>query len=232
MEPVVLACVDPSARTRSAIDWARNEARRRGLPLCVTTESPQTPYGAKMIVCGMPREAPSTGRATGSWPLASAAAAACPLVLVPDEADGTYRSPEITLGVDARDPAGGAIDFAFDSARGRIARLRVVHAWSLPSSAAEWPFAVPERDRATWEDQEVQLLADVLRPWREKYPEVPVLEDVVLLTPVQALLHHSAGAALVVVGTRPGTRWGATAEGLLRDASCPVAVVPGRPTTR
>ncbi|MDX3696783.1 universal stress protein [Streptomyces europaeiscabiei] len=236
MEPVVLACDDPSSRSRSTVvDWARDEARLRGVSLHVTTGSPADPDRASMIVhmtvCGIPREVASTRRPPRSWPPA-AAAPSCPLVLVPDAADGMYRSAKITLGVDARDPAAGAVDFAFDSARTRKALLHAVHAWSLPSHAAEWPFALPEKDRATWEDQEVQLLADVLRPWREKHPEVPVLEDVVLLTPVQALLHHSAGAALVVVGAKPGMWWGETAGALLRAAPCPVAVVPGRSTAR
>ncbi|WP_055715218.1 universal stress protein [Streptomyces torulosus] len=136
------------------------------------------------------------------------------------------RYGEVVLGIDARDPVGSAVDFAFDCALARGVRLRAVHAWALPASAAEWPFTVPERDRATWEDHEVQLLADALRPWRERYPDVPVLEDVVLLPPVHALAHHAAGAALVVVGSAPGSRSRATVHALLNEAVCPVAVVP------
>lgn len=135
---------------------------------------------------------------------------------------------KVLLGVDARAPSDGAIGFAFDSARVRGAPLHVVHAWSLPPAAAEWPFAIPEEDRATWEDHEVQLLADVLRPWRARYPEVPVLEDVVLLPPAEALLHHSGSAAQVVVGRRPGAEWGEVARTLVQEAACPVAVVPAQ----
>ncbi|MET7481670.1 universal stress protein [Streptomyces sp. NPDC005538] len=136
------------------------------------------------------------------------------------------RSGRIVLGLDARRPSDAAIAFAFVSARTRGALLHVVHAWSLPPSAAEWPFGVPETDRATWEDQEVQFLADALRPWRERYPEVPVLEDVLLLPPPQALLHHSGNAALIVVGEEPGTECGEVVRTLLRKAPCPVTVVP------
>ncbi|WP_159765648.1 universal stress protein [Streptomyces sp. HM190] len=139
---------------------------------------------------------------------------------------GGRRTREVVLGLDARNPVDSAVGFAFDCARARGTRLRVVHAWALPASAAEWPFAVPEKDRATWEDHEVQLLADALRPWRERYPDVPVVEDVVLLSPVQALAHHGAGAGLVVVGTTPGPRSRATVRALLDEALCPVVVVP------
>jgi hypothetical protein len=101
-----------------------------------------------------------------------------------------------------------------------------VHAWQFPSRAAELPFGVPEKDRGTWEDQEVQQLADALRPWREKYPEVHVLEDVRLFAPAHALVERSTGAGLVVVGRRSESEPGTVARALSRDARCPVAVVP------
>ncbi|MFF4788524.1 universal stress protein [Streptomyces sp. NPDC001276] len=127
--------------------------------------------------------------------------------------------------MNARHPVEQAADFAFDAARPWDVRLHAVHSWELPSCAAELPFAVPEEDRATWEDQEVQLLADTLRAWRVKYPRVPVLEDVLFLSPTEALAHHAEGAALMVVGR--GTGMGPDAlQALLREAGCPVAIVP------
>ncbi|MER5942036.1 universal stress protein [Streptomyces sp. NPDC001928] len=91
---------------------------------------------------------------------------------------------------------------------------------------SELPYGVPEEDRGGWEDQEVQLLADALRPWREKYPQVRVLEDVRLFTPAHALIQRSAGAELVVVGRGSGGEPGSTARELLRESVCPVAAVP------
>ncbi|MGQ4360344.1 universal stress protein [Streptomyces sp. SAS_272] len=148
------------------------------------------------------------------------------MVLVPDGSTSADHSGRVVVGVDARDPSDGVIAFAFGCARARGAGLHAVHAWSLPSRAAAWPFGVPEKERATWEDHEVQLLADALRPWREKYPDIPVWEDVLLFPPAQALLHHSGSTALVVVGHRSCTEWGAVVQTLLREAACPVAVVP------
>lgn len=71
----------------------------------------------------------------------------------------------------------------------------------------------------------MQLLTDALRPWRAKYPQVPVLEDVVLLNTLSALVHHAEGATLVVVGRGSGGGT-ALAQALAREARCPVAVVP------
>ncbi|MCX5336621.1 MULTISPECIES: universal stress protein [unclassified Streptomyces] len=146
---------------------------------------------------------------------------ACPVIFVPI----ARHHAEITLGMDAHDPAEGAVDFAFDTAQRWGVVLRAVHAWRFPSCVAELPFGVPEADRGAWEDQEVQLLADELRPWREKYPQVEVLEDVRLLPPAQALVRLSASAGLVVVGRRSDGGSGVVERVLLRESLCPVAVV-------
>ncbi|MEU1200389.1 hypothetical protein ABZ446_29780 [Streptomyces sp. NPDC005813] len=72
----------------------------------------------------------------------------------------------------------------------------------------------------------MQLLPDMLRPWRQKHSAVPVLEDVVLFTPAHALTHYAEGAALVVVGRRPDAEGGEVVRALLQQAACPLAVVP------
>ncbi|MGW3290166.1 universal stress protein [Streptomyces sp. NPDC001002] len=220
MEQVIVARTDRSTGSRDAVEWASREALLRGLPLCVLHDPQPDPAEAKLVVLGMRRTAAQP-------PLpASIRTSITPVVLVPEDDGQSFSRPSgVVLGIDAHDPASAAIDFAFDSARLRGTRLHAVHAWQLPPTAAEFPFAVPEQDRATWEDHEVQLLTDALRPWRSKYPEVPVLEDVVLFPPAEALLHHSANTALIVVGARVGGEWGDVTRALLRDATCPVAVV-------
>ncbi|RPE46610.1 hypothetical protein EDD90_9959 [Streptomyces sp. Ag109_O5-1] len=51
------------------------------------------------------------------------------------------------------------------------------------TSPSTVPVGVPDVDRAAWEDQQVQFLADVPRPWRARHAGVPVLEDVRLFAP-------------------------------------------------
>ncbi|MFJ6391091.1 universal stress protein [Streptomyces sp. NPDC091972] len=138
----------------------------------------------------------------------------------------SHRFAEIVLGVDARDPAEAVVRLAFDWAALCGARLRAVHAWRYPSCAAELPFGVPEEDRGAWEDHEVQLLSDALRPWRAEYPEVPVLEDVRHLPPAEALVRQSADAELVIVGRGRDGELGTVARDVLREAAGPVLVVP------
>ncbi|MFJ5260080.1 universal stress protein [Streptomyces sp. NPDC088387] len=213
MERVIIAYVGRPAPCHAAARWASWEATRRGLPLRVHRHwTPAVAEVAEMVVAG-------------ARDLDTVAGAPCPVVLVPEEYGETHAA-EAVLGVDARHPGAGAVGFAFDTARRWGVRLRAVHAWHFPSCATELPFGIPEEDRAAWEDHEVQLLSDTLRPWREKYPEVAVLEDVRLLTPVQALVQRSASSGLLVVGRREPDGPGAVVRGLARESLCPVAVVP------
>ncbi|MGQ5637840.1 MULTISPECIES: universal stress protein [unclassified Streptomyces] len=230
MSRVIIACTDGKDRGRAAVEWATHEASLRALPLEVRYDSsPNDLSNAAMLVLALRAAGDNTTDLVVSpSALDVTAAFACPVVLIPDAfvpvVAPAHRASQITLGIDARHPAEQVVDFAFAAAQVRGVRLHAVHAWELPSRAAEFPFGIPEEDRAAWEDQEVQLLADALRPWRMKYPRVPVLEDVVLLDPVDALLHH-AEDALVVVGRGCGREPGFV-QALLHKARCPVAIVP------
>ncbi|MFJ2766778.1 universal stress protein [Streptomyces sp. NPDC087300] len=185
---------------------------------------------AELLVLGTRGAGGFAGLRLGATSLGAAEVCDRPVVLTPSGlmcGRAGARPDKVTLGIDAREPADAATDFAFDAAQRANVRLHAVHAWALPTPMAHWmPLAVPEKDRARWEDQEEQLLADALRPWQEKYPRVRVLRDVVLHTPAEALVRASASAELIVAGRR-GTRLGHAAHALVHHTRCPVAVVPG-----
>jgi nucleotide-binding universal stress UspA family protein len=240
-EPIVVG-VDASAPSRAAAEWAAGDARLRGLPLRVVHIEGAEPAGgvaaallslgsrASCTVLGLRGEGGVPGPAVGSVAHEPAARSDLPVVLVPGGGSGRtgreWRTGQVALGVDARDPVSTVVDFAFDAARRRGVRLHAVHAWRLPSSVEQWlPYAPPEEGRGAWEDQEVQLLSDALRPWREKYPQVDVYEDVRLQSPSAALVQASASAGLLVVG-RAGLSLGSTLRAVLEHTECPVAVVP------
>jgi nucleotide-binding universal stress UspA family protein len=240
-EPIVVG-VDASAPSRAAAEWAAEDARLRGLPLRVVHIEGAEPVGgiaaallslgsrASCIVLGLRGADGVPVPAMGSVVHEVAARSNLPVVLVPGGGHGRkgreWRTGQVVLGVDAHDPVSDVVDFAFDAARRRGARLHAVHAWRLPSCAERWmPYALPEEDRGVWEDQEVQLLSDALRPWREKYPQADVYEDVRLQSPSAALVQASASAGLLVVG-RAGRTLGPTVRDVLEHTACPVAVVP------
>jgi nucleotide-binding universal stress UspA family protein len=152
----------------------------------------------------------------------------CPVVVVRKETMAVHR--EVVVGVrDLDQPA--AIGFAFEEAALRKARLRAVHAWQwfLP----EMRLMGTERPGASGKDvtaEATQWLAGLLSFWREKYPEVDVIEDVAHAHPARVLASFSARADLIVLGRntpdgspRPGTN--AVTHALLNHAHGPVAVI-------
>ncbi|MEV6591385.1 universal stress protein [Streptomyces acidicola] len=195
---------------------------------------------ARLLVVGTRGTGGFDGLAVGSVALRMAAAAPCPVVLVPWRSPGASGqgghaargAAQVVLGFDAHHQVGEAADFAFSAAEARGAHLRVVQAWALPAeSVSPRTLVVTEEDRATWEDQEVLQLSDALRAWQEKYPRVTVRTDVMLLHPAEALLNTSRTADLLVVGRRtdpraPEGRLGPVTHAVLHHARCPVGVVP------
>lgn len=195
---------------------------------------------AGLLVVGARGSGGFNGLAVGSVALRVAAAADCPVVVVPGRRPGGFGNgtrsasavPQVVVGFDAHRPVDEVADFAFGAARTRGAVLRVVQAWAFPAEAVSpRTLFVTEEDRATWEDQEVLRLSDALRTRQEKYPEVAVRPDVVLLHPAEALLNTSRGADLLVVGRGAGRgggegRLGPVTHAVVHHADCPMTVVP------
>jgi hypothetical protein len=76
-----------------------------------------------------------------------------------------------------------------------------------------------------------EWLTGLLSFWREKYPTVDVIEDVVHASPGRVLAGGSARADLIVLGRNTGhgsSHVGADAviHAVLNDAHGPVAIVP------
>ncbi|TDB99272.1 universal stress protein [Actinomadura sp. 7K534] len=154
----------------------------------------------------------STGlRLTGGYP--------GPVIVVRDRADIT--ADEVVAGVDLDEDPEPVLDYAFATAAAREAPLRVVHV-RQPA-----PLAVEARvDRRDATETARERLTSVLAPWRERYQDVKVSEEVFIGHPVDALATASANAGLVVVGSRERLiPLGSVSHGVLHHARGPVAVV-------
>ncbi|MGC3001925.1 universal stress protein [Streptomyces sp. G35A] len=150
-----------------------------------------------------------------------------------DKPSSEVAGHEIVVGQqgDPEDSA-AALGFAFETAAGRGATVRAVRAWTLPPVFAYSPASLKLLDEAGGlEPYEQKALAAALAPWRERYPDVHVIEHVEMGSAGQVLLSVSGTAQLMVVGRRAhrtavGARIGSVAYGVLHHADCPVAVVP------
>ncbi|GGJ06704.1 universal stress protein [Streptomyces brasiliensis] len=233
---------------------AADGLRRRHPGVEVTTEQitgnpgevlAQQARDAELLVLGSRGLGGVGGFMIGSVSLAVVAHAERPVALVrageqaadehePDEmgipsAATPYRP--VLLGLDVDGPDATLIEFAFDAAARRSVPLRVLHTWSPPPyyAYAYGIAADPEINRSLAQ-AEAAALEEVLRPWRQKYPDVEVVAESRYGSPALELVEASGQASLVVVGRRIrrnpfGVHVGHVTHALLHHSTTPVAVV-------
>lgn len=146
-----------------------------------------------------------------------AARAGCPVLVA--RRDPPPQGP-VLVGVDGTPSSEGALEWAFDCAAGRGARMLVIR--------------VVEPDETT-EDATGQLEQIVAR-YADRNPAVPTECHAIRGDPGTVLVEQSRSAQLAVVAARgdePGRGMlGAVSQSLLYHSPAPVIVVRGRPGSR
>lgn len=198
---------------------------------------------AELLVLGSRALGRARGFMVGSVSLGVVARAERPVVLVRAQeqaADEHMMDPAgvpsaaapfrpVVLGLDIEQPDDTLLEFAFDAAARRKADLRAVHAWpEPPTSFHHFPGDAELQD--TLARGQASLLSKALRPWREKFPDVEVIEASRCGSAAQVLVSDSRDASLVVVGRRIrtgsfGAHIGHVTHCALHHIAAPVAVV-------
>lgn len=194
---------------------------------------------ASLVVLSRRRHQHPRAASLGSVPLAVAAHASCPVVVVPElEDDGSGPrvqaaarpgpiAGQVVVGVEDSRKCLDAVGFAFAHASAHGLAVTAVHGWWLDpkiAALAEMP------DWAELGEDDPTVVDAILAPWRVRYPEVKVSRIVVRQRPAEALVEAGAGARLLVVGSRghggfTGLLLGSVSRYVLQHAACPVAVV-------
>jgi nucleotide-binding universal stress UspA family protein len=244
--PVVVGA-DGSEESLNAVEWAAQEAHRHRVPLRIVSASaipalgaavtraeqvapgllidtgllPAAPpalavtdsgSGALMLVVGARGAGGFAAMVLGSVSRYAAMHARCPVVVVRDETSAVHR--EVAVGI--RDPCGttGTLTFAFEEAALRGAILVAVH--------SAGPGEIPAQASGN--------LTEALSRWQDKYPAVPVRQDIARGHPARVLACYSARADLVVIGRHDGPgadpAIGAVQHAVLSHARGPVAIIP------
>ncbi|MBB5857424.1 universal stress protein [Amycolatopsis umgeniensis] len=187
---------------------------------------------AAMIVLGESHTGVFTRAVAGSTEAEVTQHAGRPVVVVRGE-ESPLDGPVI-LGADGTDQSAQAAGFAFDFAARHGRAVHAVHAarLSIWGPTSEPLLGGPVMDPVQPIPQEIadQLVEQQLRPWRERYPDVPV-EIVHGVGPTaQALTVQSSDAALLVLGRSDHGSLrrlllGSVSDDALHHAHCPVAVV-------
>jgi len=137
----------------------------------------------------------------------------------------------VVVGVDGTARTIAALRWAATEALRRDAELHAVHAWGSALRPASY---APVTDRSTPDEcarRAAARLAETVSAAFGASPPVPVREVVDDRAPVPALLDHGRGAELLVIATRVSgapveSGPGSTALSCLRQAPCPVVVLP------
>ncbi|GAA0933058.1 universal stress protein [Streptomyces thermoalcalitolerans] len=235
---------DPKRSARLLTD-ARVHLSRRHPGLEVITDrlpgDPATALAAagadgEMLVLGSHGLGRTAGFLLGSVARAVVARAEGPVVLVratdtekPEDGvqkpvTGRNTGGVVVVGVDLDSPDDTVLVFAFEAAARRGTALRVVHGRGSADEPADG-LGLAETESVT------APLDDVLRPWQEKFPGVPVTAQAVIGQAGTHLVDASRDAVLLVVGRTVrqgtlGTHIGPVTDTVLRHATPPVAVIP------
>jgi len=200
---------------------------------------------AQLVVVGSRGLGGFTGLLVGSTAVALAAHAACPVVVVrTSEGELFPRSGPVVVGVAGSQhdqPADAEVlRFAFEAAARKGTTLTVLHSRTdrsvgdLLSLVGAAPDKTSDTEPIPMLGEARELVEKQLTQLRAKFPEVAVDVLVRLDRPAAALVELSAGAQLVVAGTRgrggfAGLMLGSVSQALLHHALCPVAIVRPAP---
>jgi len=224
----VMEPVDMEKAAQALLDRLADQARAWAPGVSVETEA--VAGAATQVLCRASEQASllvvgSHGRGAvarvllGSVSTALTARAACPVVVVRTSDSGAEQRDRVVVGVDGSAPSLAALGFAAEYAARHGFSLAAVRCWDPVREGNEEPR---------------QQLTDAVASQRSLYPELQVTELVLEGRPADVLVEQSAGAQLLVVGTRghgtvSGLLLGSVSQGALHHAYCPVAVVHPTP---
>ena len=189
-------------------------------------------HDADLIVVGAPPHDLAGRLWTGSTVTGIAARAACPVAIIP-AVPPTGEAHLVLVGIKSTRHVDDLLAAAFAVANQTGSTLRIVHAWQLLSL---YDNAVAERvPTPDWELEEGRKIEGILTDLRLAYPTVPVHVDLVHGQPAHTLVEASRDADVIVI-SRPlhgglVHHLGSTARAVIRDAHCPVLVVPPNATS-
>lgn len=184
--------------------------------------------GAGMLVVGSTGHGLASGTLTGSVSQHVARHASCPVIVARPP-----RSPHarrIVVGIDGSAESAEALRFACERARTSGEPVIAVHGYGPLSNRSvaldETTTGKATRAIATAE----QLVHDVCAKIAAEYADVAIEPVAIATRPAQVLVNASAGASLVVVGSRGRDAFtelllGSVGQHVLHHAECPVAII-------
>jgi nucleotide-binding universal stress UspA family protein len=156
---------------------------------------------AALLVIGSDYRGPGDGPARGSHGIRIAAAAQCPVVVVPgfDLEDGRRG---VVVGVDGSPVSEAAIAFAAEEADRLGEPLTAVIVWTPITAPRHALMVNPEDYRNGMEQAAHEALALSLAGLHGRYPDIEIVEAVEQGYPSQVINELASDARLTVIGSR------------------------------
>jgi nucleotide-binding universal stress UspA family protein len=226
---------------RQVLDAALEAVRVQTTDLAVTGEIVKGPSaevllkaatdGAALLVVGSRGRGGFRSLLLGSTSTEVAAKAHCPVAVVRRGETPSDGHSRVIVGVDGSELSEAAVAFAMAEASMRNAAVEAITAWNRVEALPPGLIASGVVEAMPTTEEIALALSESLAGWRERFPDVPVTQRVVVGHPAHVLSEASKYADLVVVGTRghgaaASMLIGSTSRGLLHHAQCPVVVVP------
>ncbi|MFC0597884.1 universal stress protein [Streptomyces palmae] len=209
------------------------------VPDLVADEAPRALLGAaassRILVLGSRGLKAVEGFFLGDTSLFVTARAEQPVVLVravpePAALDAGAQTGGVVVALSLHGGGDSVLRFAFEAADSRRAPLHVVHGTNLPITAYT-PWGVDTETVGEVRQEAQDLVTAALLPWRDRYPQVEVVDTVRLESPARTVTRAAEHGGLLVVGRRRhrpplAPHLGPVAHAAVHHAACPVAVVP------
>lgn len=184
-------------------------------------------HDAHLLVLGSRGRGPVLSALLGSVSASVSKQAACPVVVCRPDDDEAARWG-VAVGADGSLGSLPVVDFAFRQADLRSRLLTVVHTFWDFDPVVERTYRHAELSAV---DESQLILAETLAGFRERYPRVQVVEEVVRGAAADTLATMAETHALVVIGRHPlatlaDRLTGANSIDVLERVRTNVAVVP------
>lgn len=229
----------PNGPIDNICDEALGIVTRHHPDLAVTwSQSPESPLPALVdaslvaseIVLGTKGAGAIRGAVLGSVATGVCATAHCPVLITRGAVTVRQSKGPVIVGVDLRPDGLAALDFAFAEADRRGVALAAILCWQLDRLDFASGIPMPGGNMKAAQQHHKTLLEKALARPVSRHPNVQVTKHVLCARTAGALVEHSAGASLLVVGTRghhgvAGLVLGSVSQSVMRRALCPVAVV-------
>lgn len=217
---------------RVAVAHARRQVGRSLQLVALSNEGSRTKVlvdaarTASLLIVGRSRARGPQRLVSAHRNLHLAARTHCPVVVVPGTWKPTAADRTVAVGIDGTVLTREALGYAFHAAVEREGDLIVLHAAQVRRSGME------EEPDESWVRTADRLIGEAIDTWSQHYPQVKVSRFITNRPVVAALVHEAQYAGLIVLGAHPGLLplTDPVARQRLAAITCPVAIVPHRPT--